>query len=136
MLLSGSRNALNGREVKGTRLHPGKNEIECLNPHGNWCINLVVFLVLVDSHMHTIVGDVFVKDDGFLVNWFEFGGHGNACSGCQIKTELTLVRGFYTSNQRRRGRTRCMLRASSELGQHGVEDCWGYSMESMQQREA
>jgi len=70
--------------------------------------------------MHTIVGDVFVKDDGFLVNWFEFSGNGNACSGSQTETELTLVRGSYSSNQRRRGRTRCMLRASSELGQHGV----------------
>jgi len=79
VLLSSARNTLNGRKLEATCLHPSENEIERLNPHGNWCVNLVAILVLVDPAMNAIVRRVFVKDDSFFIDWFEFGGHGKTC---------------------------------------------------------
>jgi hypothetical protein len=70
VLLPGARDALYAREVEAFGLHPGQDEVQCLDPHGDGGVDLVLVIVCVHAFGDVVVCEVGIKGDDFLVLGF------------------------------------------------------------------
>lgn len=67
MLLAGPRNSSDTREIEIFFLHPGKKEIQCLDPHSHWGIDFILSIVGMNTLLNVVVRKVCIKGDYLLL---------------------------------------------------------------------